>query len=79
MRKSMYQSVYERLCPDDILERDDPRRPAIIAEMKDIAAAKTDIEAVKVVEWWGVWPNEQHATALEFVQQVRRLLSPGEA
>lgn len=77
MKKNRFQKVYEILCPEDVLEYDDPRRPAIIAEMKDVACAASIDEAVKVIAWWNVWPNAAHETPEQFVKDVRRLLEKG--
>ena len=72
---SKYIDVYETLCRDDAVAMDDPRRSAIISEMRDIQKAATDEDAAKVIEWWGAWPNPQHRTALEFVQEARRMMA----
>lgn len=37
-------AVYERLCPDDIVALDAPRRPVIAAEMMDTGSASTLFE-----------------------------------
>jgi hypothetical protein len=71
---SKYIRIYEMLCPDDQITRDDPRRGAIMAEMRAIHKAKTDDEAAAVIAWWNVWPNPQHQTALEFVQAARKMM-----
>lgn len=70
---SKYVRIYETLCPDDLLSKDDPRRPVIIEELKAVVRAKTDADAVSVIAWWNVWPNPQHQTPLEFVQKVKQL------
>jgi hypothetical protein len=72
---SKYIRTYEALCPQDRIHRSDPRRAAIIAEMRAIRAAKTLSQAAKVVEWWDVWPNEQHATAEEFCREAKSLMA----
>lgn len=69
-----YLKIYEILCPDDPIFEDDPRRPAIIAEMHDIHRAASEAEAVKVIEWWRAWPNPQHLTPQEFVQDARAMM-----
>jgi hypothetical protein len=71
---SKYIAIYEKLCPDDPLVDDDPRRPAIMAEMRAIHKAATEADAASVVEWWQVWPNPQHQTPIEFVQDARRMM-----
>ena len=48
---SKFIQLYETLCPDDPIMRDDPRRPAIIAEMRHVCTAKTEADAVKAVEY----------------------------
>lgn len=65
--------IYETLCPDDPLSQDDPRRGAILAEMRLVVDAPTDEEATRAIEWWGAWPNPQHETALEFVRSARTM------
>lgn len=72
---SKYIRTYETLCPDDQIDRDDPRRSAIMAEMRAIHKAKTEDEAAAVIAWWGAWPNPQHQTALEFARAARKLMS----
>jgi len=60
--------LYERLCPDELVSADDPRRPAIAAEMFDIGLAPSPAAALEVISWWGlpeVW-------AKEFIRQARR-------
>lgn len=71
---SKYIQIYERLCRDDPIEADDPRRPAIIEEMISIHRAATEADAVAVVAWWQAWPNPQHQTANEFVREARELM-----
>lgn len=72
---SKYIRIYETLCPDDKIVRDDPRRNAIMAEMRAIHRAKTSDDAVAVVAWWNAWPNPQHQTANEFVRAARMMMS----
>lgn len=72
---SKYIRIYETLCPDDPIRDDDPRRGAIVAEMRAIRHAKTEQEAVAVIEWWRAWPNPQHQTALELVHEARSLMT----
>ena len=74
---SKYISVYEALCPADKISRDDPRRPAIIAEMRAIHRAQTAAQAAKVIVWWDVWPNDQHPTAEDFCRDARRIMANG--
>ena len=45
-------SVYMRLCPDDQVTDDDPRRPVIAAEVLDVGRAPTFKEALDVIEYW---------------------------
>jgi hypothetical protein len=73
--KSKYQSVYEKMCPDDQLTDDDPRKRDIIAEMKLIAKSKTNREGAAIIEWWG-WDSDQELIA--FVAKARKLLSNAE-
>lgn len=72
---SKYIRIYETLCPDDQISRDDPRRDAIMNEMRAIHKSKTEDAAVAVITWWNAWPNQQHQTALEFVQAARKMMS----
>jgi len=72
---SKYLRIYETLCPDDPIDEEDPRRRAILAEMREIHRAPTEAAAVVIIEWWQVWPNPQHQTPLEFVQEARRLMA----
>jgi hypothetical protein len=72
--KSMYQTVYEKLCPDDQLGPDDPRRPLIIDEMKALYKAPSVETATAVIRWWDVWPNQNHLTVEEFVAEARSLI-----
>lgn len=74
MRTSKYIRIYEMLCPDDPIRDDDPRRGAIMAEMRAIRHAKTEHEAATFIEWWQAWPNPRHQTALEFVREARSLM-----
>jgi len=75
---SKFIRLYEALCPDDPIMRDDPRRPDIIAEMRHVCTAKTEAEAVKAVEWWNSWPNQEFATSLDFVRKAREMWSNAE-
>lgn len=72
---SKYIRIYEALCPGDHIGRDDPRRGAVIAEMRAIHQAKTEDAAVAVIDWWNAWPNQQHKTAGEFVRAARKMMS----
>jgi hypothetical protein len=72
---SKYIRTYESLCPNDRISKTDPRRPAIIAEMRAIDKATTDAEAASAVSWWGVWPNERHATPEEFCREAKSLMA----
>ena len=71
---SKYIAIYQALCPDDPISDDDPRRPAILAEMRAIHQAASDEAAVEVIEWWQAWPNPQHQTPLDFVREARLLM-----
>jgi len=72
---SKYIRIYETLCPDDLIHDDDPRRSAIIAEMRAIHRAKNEGLAEIVVAWWGAWPTPQHGSAREFVRAARKMMS----
>jgi len=69
---SKYLKLYSRLCPDDPVASDrlDPRRAAIIAEMKAVCRAKTEAGAMCVIEWWDSWRNNEEGL-LEFVRKAR--------
>jgi len=71
---SKYIRIYEALCPDDKICMDDPRRGAIIHEMRTIHHAKSNKEAIAVIAWWEAWPNPQHTTALDFVRAARKMM-----
>jgi hypothetical protein len=70
---SKYIRIYEALCPDDPIAKDDPRRQSIMREMYGVCRAKTLAEAVSFVQWWNAWPNPQHLTAKEFAKEARKL------
>jgi len=70
-----YISIYEKLCPDDRISSDDPRREEIVAEMQAVHHAKTNKAASKVIEWWNAWPNPWCQSALEFAREARVLMS----
>jgi len=72
---SVFINVYEQLCPDDKIHADDPRRGDIIAEMRAVKLARSESEAVKVVEWWRAWSNPQHESAPAFVREARELMA----
>lgn len=61
-------AVYKRLCPDDQVTEDDPRRPVIAAEVLDVGRAPTVNDALAVIEWW----RQPEEWAREFVTSVRR-------
>lgn len=61
-------ALYERLCPDDLVAPDDPRRPVIAAEVLDVGRAPTLDEALDVIEYWRLPP----AWARELAISVRR-------
>jgi hypothetical protein len=67
------QAIYETLCPDDILDAGDPRRPIIVEEMRLVMEAPSDAEAVSTISWWNSWPNPQHLSAEGFVRAAREL------
>lgn len=64
-------AVYQRLCPDDQVADDDPRRPVIAAEVLDVGRAPTIKEALHVIEWW----RQPEEWAREFAVSVRRSVS----
>lgn len=70
---SRLQAIYEKLCPDDVLDAEDPRRQDIIAEMQLVMEGPTEKQAADVIAWWNCWPNPQHQSAIEFVQEARKL------
>jgi hypothetical protein len=64
-------AVYERLCPDDVIAVDDPRRGMIAAEVYDVGTAATLKEALQVIQWWG----QDSVQTKEFVIATRRAVS----
>ena len=61
-------AVYKRLCPDNQVTEDDPRRPVIAAEVLDVGRAPSITATLAVIEYWrqpATWANE-------FVSSVRR-------
>lgn len=71
---SKYIAVYNKLCPDDVVEHYDWRRRQIMSEIRAIHRAKTDADAAAVIAWWDCWPNPYFKTPLSFVRAVRREL-----
>lgn len=63
--------VYMRLCPDDQVTDDDPRRAVIAAEVLDVALAPNITAALEVIEYW----RQPTGWAIEFVSSVRRSVS----
>jgi len=61
-------AVYLRLCSDDQVTDDDPRRPLIAAEVLDVGRAPSIAASLEVIEHW----QQPTAWALEFVSSVRR-------
>ena len=45
--------VYVRLCPDDLVSDDDPRRVVIAREVLEVGRAASVDEAITVIRWWG--------------------------
>ncbi|OEZ52998.1 hypothetical protein JAB5_27560 [Janthinobacterium sp. HH103] len=45
-------ALYGRVCPNDVLTSDDPRRDCIAAEMLDIGLANSSDSALQVIAWW---------------------------
>lgn len=50
-------AIYNRVCPNDLLEHDDPRLPVIAAEMLDVGLAPTPTAALRVIAWWDSYPE----------------------
>jgi hypothetical protein len=69
---SKYIAIYNKLCPDDHITKDDPRRKSIMSEMRAIATASSIAEAVYVIYWWDCWTNTGFKSAKDFVLAVRR-------
>ena len=63
---SKYIAIYNKLCPDDPIAKDDPRRSEIIAEIRAVILADSIEKAIDVIEWWMI-PHER-----KFVIAVRR-------
>lgn len=67
------QTIYETLCPDDLLDSRDPRKAIIMEEMRQVMEAPSEAEAVSAISRWNCWPNPQHFSAQEFVRIAREL------
>lgn len=65
--KKKLLGIYARLCPDDHVTDDDPRRDSIAAEVFDVGNAATMDEALSVIAWWG----QPSQWAREFVRSAR--------
>ena len=66
--------VYERLCPNDFVTQDDPRRSLIAAEVLDVGLAPSLNDALKVIEWWRQpeeWAREFAISARRSVRQMK--------
>ena len=50
--KAKLVALYSRVCPDDVLAGNDPRRDCIAAEMLDIGLAPSPKAAMEVIAWW---------------------------
>jgi hypothetical protein len=61
-------AMYMRLCPDDQVTDDDPRRSVFAAEILDVGRAPSITAALEVIEYW----RQPAAWAIEFVSSVRR-------
>lgn len=68
---SKYLRLYQSMVPEDMFCTDDPRRPLIDGEMRAVSKAKTDDDAVAIIECWNAWPDTQHLSALDFVREYR--------
>jgi len=73
---SKYIKLYERMCPNDPVLKDDPRLEDIIAEMRAVVSAPTNRDAANVIEWWDAWGNDQALIA--FVMKARRIWNKGD-
>ena len=62
--------IYMKCCPNDVIDKEDPRYLSICREIKAIAKAKTPQAAAKIIEWWG-WDYPQQM--YEFIRKVKRL------
>lgn len=71
-RDAPWIRAYERLCPDDPIHDEDPRRPAIADEMRDLRRATTLAEGLDVIGWWDHWPSTDARDA--FVRRAMRAL-----
>ena len=67
--KSKFIEIYQSLC-SDLVSDDDPRRQAIIEEMRIVCTSRKNSEAVDAIEWWG-WDTDR--TALDFVREARAM------
>ncbi|MEM4203017.1 MAG: hypothetical protein QXS54_03000 [Candidatus Methanomethylicaceae archaeon] len=67
---SKYIKLYQLMCPLDEVTKDDPRRAAIIAEMRYITNPKRSIEdAANYIRCWGGWSEKDSPE--EFVKRAR--------
>lgn len=74
-KMSKYLKLYERMCPNDPIGIDDPRRDAIIAEMQAVIRAATNREAANEIEWWSAWSSDQALIA--WVIRARKIWNKG--
>lgn len=50
--KAKLIALYERVCPEEVIAVDDPRRDCIAAEMLDIGLAPNAKAGLEVIAWW---------------------------
>lgn len=67
-------ALYERLCPEDPIEDDDPRRDSIAHEVYDVAMAPSQQEALDILSFWDVpddWASQFAAKARTSVRRMK--------
>jgi len=66
--------AYERLWPTDAVADDDPRRPAIAQEMRELRSAGDLAAGLRVIGWWYNHGGlDQAARDAEVLRAMRRL------
>lgn len=50
---TLWVRVYQAVFPGDVMPPDDPGRPLIADEMRDVHWAASTFQAAQVIAWWG--------------------------
>lgn len=80
--KSIYQRVYEAMCPDDCLDFEDNtgRKGAIISEMKYVLDSNTPIEKARdYLMWWNPDEEWERGGCVRWIKKARKLREKMEA